>query len=1116
MRPGRSATALPTASRSVAAVDAYDVSVELGGHSRFIVRAAFATRITLVTVELRLLGSVEAHVDGRPIALGPRKQRFVLAILALEAAHQVPMERLVDLIWPDGPTPSATHAVRVCVSGLRAAFTGAVDILAQGSGYLLAVDPTTVDAHRFRALLAAARVASSDTERLGLLDRALGLWSGPALGGTAPPATRERLCAGLEEARLAAIEDRVDAQLRLDRHRELVDELADLTSTYPLRERLAGQQMVALYRSGRSGDALAAYRRVRHDLAEHLGLDPGAALQRLEVAILRDDVQLPTVDGGGSALVQAPVQATSAPPPAQLPAAVDGFAGRADALVVLTELAASHATTGQVAVIVGAAGVGKTALATHWAHQRRNRYPDGQLYVNLRGHGSGTPMRPEQALGGFLRALGVPPEQVPLDVDEAAALYRTLLADRRTLVLLDNAVGVDQVRPLLPAGTGCMAVVTSRDRLAGLAVRDGARVMRLETLDADESLDLLTGVMGGARLDREQGSAAEMARLCGHLPLALRIAAAQLVRHPDRSIADLVARLRHGDRLAALEIEGDEQSAVRAAFDLSYVALKPEAQRLFRFAGLLPGSDLSEPAAASLIGRPRGGEVTRSLNQLTDAHLLGEPTAGRYVLHDLMRLYAQTLTDAEDSAAERSAATARLYGFYLRTADSAARLLYPQMQRLPHPPEYAQPADSTDGAETADRVDLTDRADLTDPTAALAWLEAERSNLVAAAERAADSGPRPVAWLLVDTLRGYFWMRRHTSDWLAAGAAALAAATMDGDDHGLAAAHLCLAQAHRFLSHHDTAIDHFAEAGSHASRAGWRPGAAAATGSIANLYRDQGRLTDAAEYHRQARAIFQQIGESGGEAVSLTNLGNVQIDSGALRDGAGNLAAALDIYHRIGADNARAHVLNSLGCAYRFQGKLDAARDHLDQALALHRAAGSREGEADTLNNLAEVHLDGGRIDEARQLAQISLAIAQDAGDRRVEADASHTLAVVERLQGAAGSRWDERALALARETGYTRGEALALIEMAHSRLDGGDRSEALTAAREALDSARQAGYRLIEAEALTLLARVELADGRPRDALVHASEALAIHQQTGNPLGVRRAEEVLGRAGGS
>ncbi len=386
-----------------------------------------------------------------------------------------------------------------------------------------------------------------------------------------------------------------------------------------------------------------------------------------------------------------PTAAKPMPAPAQLPAVIDGFAGRADELAALTELTASNATTAPVAVIVGTAGIGKTTLATHWAHEHRDQYPDGQLYVNLRGHGPGTPMRSEQALGGFLRALAVPAEQVPLDLDESAALYRTLLADRRILVLLDNAVGVDQVRPLLPAGTGCLALVTSRDRLAGLAVRDGARLLRLDTLGTGESLDLLTGLLGDARPANEPDSAAELARLCGHLPLALRIAAAQLARHPDRPIADLVARLRDGDRLAALEIEGDEQSAVRAAFDLSYVALKPEARRLFRMGGLLPGTDLSAPAAAALIGQPPGAEVTRSLAQLTDAHLLGEPVAGRYLLHDLMRLYAQALTEAEDSSAERTAATLRLYEFYLRTADAAARLLYPQMQRLPLPPAPAQP-----------------------------------------------------------------------------------------------------------------------------------------------------------------------------------------------------------------------------------------------------------------------------------------------------------------------------------------------------------------------------------------------------------------------------------------
>jgi DNA-binding SARP family transcriptional activator/tetratricopeptide (TPR) repeat protein len=1037
----------------------------------------------MAVLELRLLGPVEARVDGRPVPLGARKQRLVLAILALEANRQVPVDRLVDLLWPEGPPRTATHAVRVCVSGLRAALTTAgkaADIVTRGDGYLLAIEPSHVDVHRFRALVGSAREAHGDAERVALLDQALRLWSGPALAGTAPAATQERLCAGLEEARLCAVEDRVDAVLRLGRHRELVDGLADLTAAHPLRERLAEQQMVALYRSGRPGDALAAYRRVRHDLAEQLGLDPEAGLRALHAAILRGED--PAVPAPGS---PAPATAgAAATAPAQLPAGADGFTGRTAELAALDALATRAGDSGAVAVISGTAGVGKTALAVHWARQRRDRYPDGQLYVNLRSRGGVAPVRPEQALGGFLRALGVPAEQIPLDVDEAAARYRTLLADRRVLVLLDDAVGVDQVRPLLPAGTGCLALVTSRDRLAGLAVRDGARALRLDTLDPDESARLLAGLLGREGLSTQADAVADLARLCGYLPLALRIAAAQLVRHPARPVADLVARLRDSDRLAVLEIEGDEQSAVRSAFDLSYVALKPEARRLFRLAGLVPGADLTAPAAAALAGSTPA-RAERGLERLADANLLNEPVPGRYLMHDLLRLYAQTLTEAEDGPGERAAAIGRLYDFYLRTADTAARLLYPQMQRLPLPPATRP---SPDGL-------------VADPVAALAWLEAERGNLVAAVERAAAEGPRPLAWLLVDALRGYFWMRRYTPEWLAAGGAALAAATAEADHEGLAAAHLCLAQAHRFLSHHDLAVDHFAEAVAHAGRAGWRHGEAAATGSIANVYRDQGRLADAAEYHRRARTVFRRIGEPGGEAVSLTNLGNVQLESGALADGAANLGRALAIYRRIGAHNAQAHVLNSLGCAHHWQGDLDAAADHLGRALDLHRGAGSREGEADTLNNLAEVHRDAGRLAEARRLAEASLSIAVDAGDRRIEADACHTLATLDRLRGATGTGWDERALAVATAGGYRRGEALASIGLAYSHVDSGAHERAVRTARAAVDTARGAGYRLVEAEALTVLAAAESAAGRPEDAAAHAREALDIHRRTGSGL---------------
>ena len=1004
-------------------------------------------------LELRLLGPVEARVDGRPVPLGPRKQRLVLAILALEANRQVPVERLVDLVWPDEPPRTATHAVRVCVSGLRAALAGTLraagglDIQTRGTGYLLAVNPSIVDVHRFRALVGAAREAADDTRRLALLEQALALWTGPALAGTAPPETQERLCAGLEEARLAAVEDRVDALLRLGRHRELLDELADLVAAQPLRERLAGQQMLALYRSGRAGDALAAYRRVRADLAEQLGLDPDAALQRLQAAILRDE--------DPSAPDAAPAAAVVVP--AQLPAAVAGFAGRVDELAALDAAAAQlvgaapdkRSTVG-IAVIGGTAGVGKTTLAVYWAHRNRDRYPDGQLYLNLRGRGPGTPVRPEHALGGFLRALGVPAEQIPLDVDEAAAAYRTLLADRRMLVVLDNAVGVDQVRPLLPGGTGCLAILTSRDRLGGLAVRDGARLLRLDTLGPDESVELLAGLLGTARTAAEPDATAELARLCGYLPLALRIAAAQLARHPDRPLADLAARLRDGDRLAVLEIEGDEQSAVRAAFDLSYVALKPEARRLFRLAGLLPGADLTGPAARAIAGPG----ADRGLAQLTDAHLLDEPVPGRYLLHDLLRLYARALGDAEDSPDERRAALRRLYDFYLARADAAARLLYPQMQRLPIP-------STMDGTPFGD------------PASALAWLEAERGNLVAAAERSSVDGPREVAWLLVDALRGYFWMRRYTEDWLACGAAALAAATAENDDAGLAAAHLCLAQADRFLSQHDSAVGHLADAAAHAGRAGWRKGEAAATGSIANLYRDQGRLADAAEYHRRAGTIFQLMGESGGEAVSLTNLGNVELEAGRLAEGARNLARALDLYAGIGAHNAEAHVLCSLGFAYQLQGKQDEAMAHLSRALALHREAGSREGEADTLNHLAQAHLSAGRPDEASRLAEEALAIAVDARDHRVESDARHTLAELARSRGGSGAEHDSRALNLARSGGYRWGEAVALIGLARSFTGTGEVARAREAALAGLDTARRAGYPLVEAAALAALASV-------------------------------------------
>ncbi|MCU7727428.1 tetratricopeptide repeat protein [Actinoplanes sp. KI2] len=1154
-------------------------------------------------MQLRLLGTVEAQARGRRIVLGPRKQRLVLAVLALEVNRPVSIERLVELAWPIAPPRTAEHAIRVCVSGLRTALAGAgvgaaeAGVRTHGTGYLLRTDALSIDVHRFRALLDEARHAPDDRIRVSILDRALALWSGPPLAGTVPIESYDRLCAGLDEVHRSAVADQIDARLRLGHHHELVADLTTLVAADPLDERRLGQLMLALHRAGRAGEALAAYQVGRRRLAEQLGADPGAELRRLHLAILRDEpalrpaaslmgapgpggpaevaaaagagepvaarpAEVAATAGAGEPVAARPAEVTATagagepaagrpaevaatagagelapgrpPAPAQLPAAVAGFTGRAAALAELDALldAAAGGLAMAIAVIGGSAGVGKTALAVRWALQRRDRFPDGQLYVDLGGYApGGTPMRPHQALARMLRALGVAPEEIPLDPAEAGAHYRSLLADRRTLIVLDNANTPDQVRPLLPAGPGCLVLVTSRDRLTGLTARDGARPLTLGVLTPGEARALLATLIDADRVAAEPDATAELARLCGYLPLALRIAAANLAGQQRRSVAQQVAELRAGDRLGMLQVDGDEHAAVRASFDLSYAALAPETRRLFRLASLAPGADFTAPAAAALSAADLA-DTAAALGRLVNAHLLDEPRPGRFAMHDLLRLYARQLADAEDGA-ERDAAAGRLEAFCLAGVDAAARVLYPQMQRLPLDPRMQRlpldprmqrlPLDPQMQRPPPDPrmqrlpldpqmqrlpLDVATPAEPLDHATALAWLEDERPNLVAVVGAAADAG-RPAAWLLTDALRGYFWMRRYADDWLAVGEAALAAAVAAADAPGQAAAHLCLAQANRWLTRHDAAVHHFVEARDRARAAGWPEGEAAAVGSIANLYRDQGRLAESADHHRAALAIFERTGALAGQAVSLGNLGNVLFESGRLDEAIEHLRTSLRVYERIGARNARGHILNSLGCTYHALGRLDDALAHLDQALALHREAGSREGEADTLNNIAQVHCSAGRYAEARRLAQASAAMAAETGDERVEADAHNTMGAVERAGAdlAAAVAEHSTALRLARSAGYRQGQADALIGLADARRGLGRRDEARATAEDALAITRRTGYRILEADALAALAGVEMAEGAVDAAKSHAAEALAIYRAGGH----RRGEAAVG-----
>jgi DNA-binding SARP family transcriptional activator len=1000
---------------------------------------------TVRRVKLRLLGTVEADESGRPLPLGPRRDRFVLAVLALEAGRPVPVARLIELNWPVAPPRTAVNAIMVGISRLRGVLAGHTEIVRQGAGYALRMPPEDIDVHRFRTLVEQAADAG-DGEKIALLDEALGLWSGPALDAVAPSEVRDRLCHRLDEARLTAIEDRLDAHLRLGAHRDVLAGLTTLIDEHPMRERLAGQLMLALYRAARPADALTVYRRVR----ERIGAEPGPQLRTLELAILRDDPA-----------IAAPKPKPAPPPvPAQLPRAAAGFTGRAAQLRQLDRLLTVHPFPGTPAVIAGTAGVGKTALAVHWAHHAARKFPDGQLYLNLAGSTS------LDALTQCLRSLGVPSDHIPTDLDAAAAAYRKTLACRRVLVLLDNADDADQVRPLLPASPQCLVVVTSRDRLSGLTAPDH---LSLDVLSLAEAKALLVQILGAERVGAEPAVVDTLVRLCAYLPLALRIAAAKLLDEPGRPIADYVARLDQGDRLAALEVEQDSDTAVRLAFQLSLDALPAAARRLFRLLGLVPGPDFTVPAAAALIdGSAQDAE--RLLHRLATAHLIEQRVPDRYTFHDLLRLYAAERAAAEEP--QRAAAIDRLMTFYRRGADAAARVLYPQMQRLPR-------TSAEDGPPT---------------TVEPGWLDAERLNLVAAAVH----GPAHVAWELSDTLRGYFWLRQHILNWLEVAEAGLAAAA----DHpiGAAAAHLSLAQVKRRLSRPEESVEHFDEAVRLAAEHGWPEGEAAALNSLADLYRTRGRLAEAADLCLRARAGYAAAGRPAGEAATWGNLGHISLDLGRLADAADQYGRAFALYTELGSPAGQAYSLASQGTTFRVLGRLDDAHDVLRRALQFHESAGSRAGIADTTIKLAELHDSAGRHAEAIETARPTVEVAGELGVRSLEAEALNVLGGSSRRLGdaEAAAGYHREARDLARELEYPAAEIAAITGLAAARLALGAVDTAAEEAESALALAQARGLALHEADAATVLAAIAQARGDDETAAGYTALAAKIDAETG------------------
>ena len=1056
----------------------------------------------------------------RPVA-GLRR-KAVLAVLGLSAGEVVSTDRLIDVVWGDKAPATAANALQSNVSYLRSVLGSRTAIAARAHGYVLDIGAEATDLQVAERLIREGKESIDPSRSASYLRAALALWRGQPLVDVAGLTWLDGQAERIGNLRIEAVQALVDARLAFGEHAQLLPELERLTRQHPFHEHIHAQLMLALYRSGRQADALTTYRRLRGSLSEELGIDPSPHLRDLEAAILRQDNALQPRRSASVTLRAEPGLAPEVVP-AQLPATVDGFVGRnaqldqLDAFLAaaLGDLALGNVAQGGdgapggdgaqgrdgaqggggaptliIAAIGGTAGVGKTSLAVHWAHRVRDRFPDGQLYLNLRGYATSPPMEPGQALAQFLRALGVPAERVPLDVDEAAAMYRTLLADRRMLIVLDNAAGPEQVRPLLPGSPRCLVLVTSRDRLGGLVASDGARPLALDVLDAGEARALLAGILGETRVGSQPRAVAELAQICGFLPLALRIAAANLVMRPPVGVAQYVAELRQGNRLAALQVEGDESSAVRTAFDLSYAALKPDERRMFRLLGLVPGPDVDTVAAAALADTS-AEQARRMLGRLVGRHLVIELAPGRFTLHDLLRLYARSLADAEDGPRETASATDRLCACYLDATEAAADLLYPETIRLPArpPPPGRRPAPP-----------------LADHMQALEWLDTERANLVALVHEAAEHGPRPAAWQLADNLRGYFYLRRHAADHLAVATDALRAA--QGEPGPQAAAHLNLGAAHSARGDYRPAIAEYTAALALAEQAGWLEGQAGALNNLGTVHSQMGRHRQAADGFTRAATIHKRAGRLIGQASCLDNLGIVRRELGELDAAAALHRRAIALHRETGFALGHATALTNLAAVCHDLGLLDESLRHYTEAHALHRQTGNRDREAICLYGIADVHRSAGRHEEAAGPAQEALALAQEIADRRTEAMAAMSLAAIDGDLGRHRSALDRHrhALHLAERTDSRYIRARALVGVAAAELGLGHADDALGAVQEALDLIRGNEYRKLEVDALTTLAEIRTAQGGPGEAAALAGEALAIAERIGYRPGSARA----------
>jgi DNA-binding SARP family transcriptional activator/tetratricopeptide (TPR) repeat protein len=993
---------------------------------------------------LRLLGALDLVVDGRALLVGRPKEQVVLAALALNANRATSVDHLVEAVWGIEPPVSARGQIQKCVYSLRKLFEKAGrtwTIRTSPPGYLLDIPVGELDHEEFTRLVTLARrqVADGHAEDASAsLRAALALWRGPALDGLRSDLL-QRGAALLDDARFAAIEERVRLDLELGRHEELVHELNGLIGSAPLRERLYGYRMLAMYRSGRQAEALEVFRQARTTLIEEVGIEPGQELRELEQAILDGSPALYLRPSDAGAAGPEPGQPAGQPStPRPLPGSTADFVGREKNIAAIKLMLSGDESSFAVRVVAisGKGGVGKSTLALRVAHELGDAFPDGHLYADLGDPEAGEP--PATLLARFLRALGVVGSALPEGQQERAELYRSLLAQKRLLVVLDGVMSEEQVLPLLPGTAACPVIITSQARLTGLS---GARWVDIDVLSTEKSLELLAKVVGWDRVRAEQGASVELVHLCGGLPLALRIVGGRLASAPHLRIARLVRRL--ADETRRLDELSHRGLELRASIGLTDRALPVNARRLFRLFALVPAPDFPGWTAAALLDSEQF-EADDALAHLVDAHVLDmleyPGRRIRYRFHDLIRLYAHEQLLEHEPATERREALGRVLGGWLALAERAHRRDHGGDYTILH----------GDASRWYPEEDLDINPD-DDP---MGWWESERRALVSGVRKAAAEGMDELCWDLACTLYNLFEVKGYFDDWKETALLALDATERAGNRRGQAAALYSLGSLHmyqkrladseRYLS---CALEMFEDEGN-------ALGCALVLRVSASVDRLQGNVTVMLAKYERALGLMREVGDPVGEAYILRNLAKFRTDEGDIESARSMLDEALVLCQKVNYRRGEAQILSRFAELHLATRNTALARQEFQRVLRIVRDIGDRTGEAHVLYGLGLIRRQEGKLESAETTLVHALTLSQQLGERLIEAQAHYALGGIELARGhsSAGAAHLLKAKPHFEELGTTVWIAKTLILLAEIHVD----EDKVAAAGEEIDDAER------------------------------------------------------------